>query len=128
LTDKLNQIGVEVGFKTVVGDSREHIASVTRAALARASIVIVMGGLGPTEDDLTREAVADALELSLERDAEMVKALKQRFAKRGFKFTENNAKQADVIAAATVLSNANGTAPGQWITGSYEGNEKIIIL
>src|SRR5205085_8328262 len=68
------------------------------------------------------------LELSLERDAEMVKALKQRFAKRGFKFTENNAKQADVIAGATVLSNANGTAPGQWITGSYEGNEKIIIL
>src|SRR5438552_8123690 len=63
LTDKLNQIGVEVGFKTVVGDSREHIASVTRVALARAAIVIVMGGLGPTEDDLTREAVAEALEL-----------------------------------------------------------------
>jgi len=65
LTDKLNQLGVEVSFKTIVGDSREHIAEITRTALSRAGLVILMGGLGPTEDDLTREAVADALELSL---------------------------------------------------------------
>jgi nicotinamide-nucleotide amidase len=128
LTDKLNQLGVEVSFKTIVGDSREHIAEITRTALSRAGLVILMGGLGPTEDDLTREAVADALELSLERDPAIVEALRKRFAKRGFKFTENNAKQADIISGATVLSNRNGTAPGQWITGSYDGNEKIIIL
>jgi nicotinamide-nucleotide amidase len=128
LSDKLNQLGVEVAFKVVVGDSREHIAQTTRTALARAGLVILMGGLGPTEDDLTREAVAEALELSLARDPEIVEALRKRFAKRGFKFTENNLKQADIIAGATVLTNRNGTAPGQWITGSYDGNEKIIIL
>ncbi|MGE5726410.1 MAG: competence/damage-inducible protein A, partial [Acidobacteriota bacterium] len=128
LTDKLNQLGLEVAFKTIVGDGRERIAEVTRMALSRAGLVILMGGLGPTEDDLTREAVADALELPLVRDPVIVEALRKRFSKRGFKFTENNAKQADVISGATVLSNRNGTAPGQWITGSYDGNEKIIIL
>ncbi len=128
LTDKLNQLGLEVAFKTIVGDSRERLAEITRTALSRAGLVILMGGLGPTEDDLTREAVADALELPLVRDPGMVEALRRRFAKRGFKFTENNAKQADIISGATVLSNRNGTAPGQWITGSYDGNEKIIIL
>jgi nicotinamide-nucleotide amidase len=128
LTDKLNQLGVEVSYKTIVGDTREHLAQITRTALGRAGLVILMGGLGPTEDDLTREAVADALELSLARDPEIVEALRKRFAKRGFKFTENNLKQADIIAGATVLPNRNGTAPGQWITGSYDGNEKIVIL
>lgn len=128
LTDKLNQLGVEVSFKTIVGDSRERLAEITRIALGRSGLVILMGGLGPTEDDLTREAVADALELPLVRDPAIVEALRKRFAKRGFKFTENNAKQADIISGATVLANQNGTAPGQWITGSYDGNEKIIIL
>jgi nicotinamide-nucleotide amidase len=128
LTDKLNQLGVEVSFKGVVGDSREHLADATRVALARAGLVILMGGLGPTEDDLTREAVADALQLPLARDEDIVQALRKRFSKRGFKFTENNLKQADIISGATVLVNRNGTAPGQWITGSYDGNEKIIIL
>ena len=128
LTDQLNQLGVEVTFKTIVGDSREHLADITRTALGRAGLVIFSGGLGPTEDDLTREAVADALELPLVRDPAIVEALRKRFSKRGFKFTENNAKQADIISGSTVLANQNGTAPGQWITGSYEGNEKIIIL
>jgi nicotinamide-nucleotide amidase len=128
LTDRLNQLGVEVLFKTVVGDSREHISEITSLALGRADLVIFTGGLGPTEDDLTREGVADALELPLVRDPEIVEALRKRFSKRGFKFTENNAKQADIISGATVLANRNGTAPGQWITGSYHNHEKIDIL
>lgn len=128
LTDKVNTLGVEVNFKSVVGDNREHIAEATRLALSRADLVIFTGGLGPTEDDLTREGVADALELPLVRDPEIVEALRKRFGKRGFKFTENNAKQADIISGATVLANRNGTAPGQWITGSYDNHEKIIIL
>ena len=128
LTDKLNTLGVEVNFKSVVGDNREHVAEATRLALSRADLVIFTGGLGPTEDDLTREGVADALELPLVRDPEIVEALRKRFGKRGFKFTENNAKQADIISGATVLANRNGTAPGQWITGSYDNHEKIIIL
>ncbi len=128
LTEKLNQLGVEVIFKTIVGDSREHLTGVAALALSRADIVIFMGGLGPTEDDLTREAVADALGLELQRDPEIIAGLERRFAGRGWKMSSNNLKQADVIAGAVVLPNANGSAPGQWISGKYEGQEKIIIL
>jgi nicotinamide-nucleotide amidase len=128
LTEKLNQVGVEVVLKTIVGDSRERLVSVAQHALFRSDIVIFIGGLGPTEDDLTREAVAEALGLELRRDPEILARLEQRFAARGYKFTPNNHKQADVITGATVLANANGTAPGQWISGKYEGRERLIIL
>jgi nicotinamide-nucleotide amidase len=87
-----------------------------------------MGGLGPTTDDLTREAVADALGLELRRDPEILATIARRFASRNFKMTPNNAQQADVIAGATVLPNATGTAPGQWISGKYDGRERIILL
>jgi nicotinamide-nucleotide amidase len=128
LTEKLNRLGVEVVLKTIVGDSRERLVSVAQHALFRSDIVIFMGGLGPTEDDLTREAVAEALGLELHRDLEILTRLEQRFVSRGYKFTPNNHKQADLIAGATVLPNANGTAPGQWISGRYEGRERLIIL
>ena len=128
LTEKLNQLGVEVVLKTVVGDSRERLVSVAQHALFRSDIVIFMGGLGPTEDDLTREAVAEALGVELHRDPEILKTLEQRFAARGYQMTPNNAQQADVIAGATVLPNPNGSAPGQWITGHYEGRDRLIIL
>lgn len=128
LTEKLNQLGVEVVLKTIVGDSRERLVSVAQHALLRSDIVIFMGGLGPTEDDLTREAVAEALGVVLHRDEEVLTKLKERFASRGYKMTPNNYKQADVIAGAIVLPNPNGTAPGQWISGEYEGRERLIIL
>ena len=129
LTEKLNLLGVDVIFKTIVGDNREHLTGAASLALSRAEIVIFMGGLGPTEDDLTREAVADALGLGLRRDPEIVTGLERRFAARGWKnMSPNNLKQADVMAGAIVLPNANGSAPGQWISGKYEGEEKIIML
>jgi competence/damage-inducible protein CinA-like protein len=128
LTEKLNQLGVEVIFKTVVGDNRELLTAAANQALSRADLAIFMGGLGPTEDDLTREAVADALGLELRRDPEIIATIERRFASRNLKMTPNNAKQADVIAGAIVLPNASGTAPGQWISGKYEGREKIILL
>ena len=128
LTERLNQLGVEVIFKTIVGDSREHLTGAANLALSRADVVIFMGGLGPTEDDLTREAVADALGLELRRDPDLVVGLEQRFASRGWKMPSNNLKQADVLTGAVVLPNANGSAPGQWISGKYEGLEKIIML
>jgi len=128
LTEKLNQLGVEVIFKTIVGDSLERLTHAASQALLRADIVILMGGLGPTEDDLTREAVAETLGLSLRRDPQIVAGIEQRFLSRGWKMAANNIKQADVIAGATVLPNANGTAPGQWITGKYDGHEKIVLL
>ena len=128
LTEQLNLLGVEVSFKTIVGDAIEHLTAAARIALARADIVIFMGGLGPTEDDLTREAVAQALGLELRRDQEIVTSLERRFAERGWKMAANNAKQGDVIAGAVVLTNANGSAPGQWVSGKYDGRDKIIIL
>jgi nicotinamide-nucleotide amidase len=128
LTEKLNQLGVEVIFKTIVGDDRERLTEAASLAISRAEIVIFMGGLGPTEDDLTREAVADALGLELHRDPAIITSLEQRFAARGWKMAPNNLKQADVITGATVLPNANGSAPGQWMSGRYEGRERILIL
>ncbi len=128
LTEKLNQLGVDVIFKTIAGDNRQHLVSAAEIAFRRADLVIFMGGLGPTEDDLTREAVAEALGLQLRRDADIIENLKKRFAARKYPFSANNEKQADVLSGATVLPNPQGTAPGQWISGKYEGREKIIIL
>jgi len=128
LTEKLNQLGVEVTQKTIVGDRHQHLLTVAQHALFRSGLLIFIGGLGPTEDDVTREAVAEALGLELYRDPEIVEQIAQRFASRGYKMTPNNQKQADVIAGATVLPNPNGTAPGQWISGKYEGQERIVIL
>jgi nicotinamide-nucleotide amidase len=128
LTEKFNQLGVEVVFKSIVGDSRQNLTQAAGHALSRTDIVIFTGGLGPTEDDLTRESVADALGLEIRRDPEVLALLERRFAERGYPMTANNTKQADVISGATVLTNKNGTAPGQWISGQYEGRDKIIVL
>ncbi len=128
LTEKLNQLGVAVKFKTVVGDDRPDLVATAQHAIFRSDIVIFMGGLGPTEDDLTREAVAEALGLELKRDPEVLRKIEERFASFGRKMTPNNEKQADVIAGGVVLPNRSGTAPGQWISGKYEGRERIVIL
>ncbi len=128
LTGKLNELGVEVIFKTVVGDSREHLTQVARIAVGRADLIIFMGGLGPTEDDLTRECVAEALGRELRRDPELITALYTRYASFRRPMPPNNEKQADVIAGATVLRNPNGTAPGQWLEANGNDQEKIILL
>ena len=128
LTEKLNELGVEVAFKTLVGDNREHLTSVAGIALGRADILIFMGGLGPTEDDLTRECVAAALGREIHRDSEIITQLYTRFAKLRRKMPENNERQADVIAGAEVLPNAHGSAPGQWIEFEHEGAKRYIML
>jgi nicotinamide-nucleotide amidase len=128
LTEQLNLLGVEVIFKSIVGDNLRRIVAAAQHSLFRADILIFLGGLGPTEDDLTREAVAEALGLKLHRAPEIVQRLEERFAARGWKMTPNNVKQADVIEGATVLPNANGTAPGQWISGQFDGRERILVL
>jgi nicotinamide-nucleotide amidase len=128
LTEKLNQLGVEVAFKTVVGDHREQLTQVARIVLARADIIIFMGGLGPTEDDLTRECVAAALGRQVRRDPELIAAMYARFAALRRKMPENNERQAEVIEGATVLPNALGTAPGQWIEAEHDGRPRMILL
>jgi nicotinamide-nucleotide amidase len=128
LTDKLNALGVTVAFKTIVGDRRKDIVGAIRTALGRADILVMMGGLGPTEDDLTREAVAEALGLGLRREPAQVAALHARAATWRITMPENNLKQADVIESATVLPNANGSAPGQWLDTAFEGYRKLVML
>src|ERR1039458_5933716 len=96
LTAQLNELGVSVAFKTIVGDNLEHLTGAARVAISRADIVIFSGGLGPTEDDRTREAAAAALGLGLRRNAEILTAMYKRFAARRMAMPENNARQADV--------------------------------
>jgi nicotinamide-nucleotide amidase len=128
LTEQLNLLGVDVIFKSIVGDDLRQLVAAAEHGLFRSDILIFSGGLGPTEDDLTREAVAEALGLSLRRDPEILTRLEQRFAERGWQMSPNNTKQADVLDGATVLPNPNGTAPGQWLSGQFDGREHIIVL
>ncbi len=128
LTEKLNEIGVTVRFKTIVGDRRKDLVNAIHSGLGRIDILILMGGLGPTEDDLTREAVAEALALTLRRDAQQVAALHARAAAFRITISENNLKQADVLEGATILPNPNGSAPGQWLETTFAGYRKIVLL
>jgi nicotinamide-nucleotide amidase len=128
VTEKLNGIGVLVAFKTIVGDRRKDIVGAIRTALGRVDIVILMGGLGPTEDDLTREAAAEALSINLRRDATQVAALHARAASWRITMPQNNLKQADVLQGATLLQNPNGSAPGQWLDTTFNGYRKLIAL
>jgi nicotinamide-nucleotide amidase len=128
LTEKLNEIGVTVAFKTIVGDRLKDLVPAIRTALGRSDVLALMGGLGPTEDDLTREAVAEALSLALNRDAAQVAALYARAAVWRVPMPDNNLKQADVLEGATVLPNPNGSAPGQWLDTKFGGYRKLILL
>jgi nicotinamide-nucleotide amidase len=133
LTGGLNDLGVQVAFKTIVGDNFAHLISAASIAISRADIVIFSGGLGPTEDDLTREAAAKALGIGLHTDNAVLTALYKRFAARQMVMPPNNAKQADVLDGATILDNKNGSAPGQYLDTTVldpDGRSirKIVIL
>ena len=115
LAGELNKLGIEVVAKAVVGDDRARLAEAVAAAARRSPIVILSGGLGPTEDDVTREAVAQALDRKLVYDAEIAGALERRFAQFQRKMAEINRRQAFLIEGAAALANDRGTAPGQWL-------------
>jgi nicotinamide-nucleotide amidase len=124
LTEKLNSLGILVRFKTIVGDSKEDLGAVFRAALARSPLIVLTGGLGPTEDDLTRDVVAKILERPLREVPEIRRRLEDRFARMGRAMPGNNLRQAMVPEGADWLENRNGTAPGIWI--EHKGN--IVVL
>jgi nicotinamide-nucleotide amidase len=124
LTEKLNELGIEVRFKTIVGDDRARIAEVFRAALSRSHWIIITGGLGPTEDDLNREVVAEVLQRPLHEDAQIRRRIEARFARLGRAMSPNNLRQAQVPEGAECLENRNGTAPGLWM----EQEGAVIIL
>jgi nicotinamide-nucleotide amidase len=128
VTERLNQLGVSVNFKTIVGDRPKHLVEAIRVALKRVDVIVLMGGLGPTEDDLTREAVAEALKVSLKRNHELIAQLYARAATRRMTLTRNNEKQADVIEGAMVLENPNGSAPGQWLDTVYGEHRKLVLV
>ena len=115
ITERLNQAGCEVHLKTVVGDDRSDMVALIRQALRRSDLVILSGGLGPTEDDLTRAAVAEVLNRAITVDSSLVEGLRRRFASRGYQMPEINERQAQVIEGASVLDNPFGTAPGMWL-------------
>jgi nicotinamide-nucleotide amidase len=124
LTEELNKLGIEVLRKTIVGDNRELMSEAFRDALNRVPLIVSSGGLGPTEDDLTRETVADLLGRKLKRDDKIVDAIKARFRSFGREMPETNVRQAMVPEGAEPLNNPRGTAPGLWI----EDGERMIAL
>lgn len=112
LGERLALAGIDSHFRTAVGDNHERIVAALRAALSRSDAVIVCGGLGPTQDDITREALAEVMGAPLVRHGEQVERIRALFRARGREMAESNARQADVPAGATMLANHRGTAPG----------------
>ena len=129
ISQRLSEIGVDVRVKTIVGDERRDLASVFRQALERVDVVVLTGGLGPTDDDLTREVVADVLDLPISVDETIVEKIRARFERRGLTMPEVNRRQAQVPRGAMVLDNPNGTAPGLYIEhAGVHGPQAILLM
>jgi nicotinamide-nucleotide amidase len=125
LTEELNTIGIEVLRKTVVGDNRELLSEAFHDALNRVPLIISCGGLGPTDDDLTRETVADLLGRKLRRNDEILRYIEGRFRSLGREMPEVNVRQAMVPEGAEILENPRGTAPGLWLE---DGGRAVVLL
>jgi competence/damage-inducible protein CinA-like protein len=125
ITERLNAIGYDVRLKAIVADDIGELADVIRSTLGWADLLVMTGGLGPTEDDLTRDAVACVLQLPMDVDEVIVGRLRDRFARRGLAMPENNRRQAMVPRGAIVLENPNGSAPGLLL---QHGQTTIVLL
>jgi len=123
LTARLNELGLDVRGKAVVADDRDALASALRSALARSDVVITTGGLGPTDDDVTREAVALVAGVPCDEDKALLAAIEERFTRRGMRMPVINGRQALVPHGAVALPNPNGTAPGLW----FEIGDRVVI-
>ena len=125
LTGRMDALGIATVRKACVGDDWDDLVAEIAAALERAPLLVTSGGLGPTDDDRTKEAVAKVFGRALVRDEEILLRLKERFRKRGYEMPEVNAKQADVIEGATVLVNRRGSAPGFLVE---QGGKTAVLL
>jgi nicotinamide-nucleotide amidase len=124
LTEQLNSVGIELKLKTIVGDDDARLEETIKDALKRSGVVVLTGGLGPTEDDITRKIAARALGRRLSLDEKVLEEIRARFLHWGHKMPEINARQAMVIEGATVLPNPNGSAPGMYI----EHESRVVVL
>ena len=115
ITERLNAIGCDVRFKAVVGDDVGELATLFQRGVGTVDLIVCTGGLGPTEDDITRDGLARALNLECETDEQVLESIRQRFEKRGMVMRDINRRQALVPRGAEVLENARGTAPGLWL-------------
>jgi nicotinamide-nucleotide amidase len=125
IADKLAALGIELRLKSVVGDEHDDLATLLRQALARADVIVLTGGLGPTDDDLTRDVVSGVLGRPMTIDERIVEQIRARFARRGFEMPEVNRRQAQVPQGAVVLDNPNGTAPGLFI--DHHGQALVLL-
>jgi len=125
LTERLNALGIEVKLKTIVGDDEALLEEIFTGALQRSEIVLSTGGLGPTEDDITRKIFARILQRRLILNEEILETIKNRFARRNMPMPAINARQAMIIEGAIILKNENGTAPGMLIE---HGSSTIVML
>ncbi|MBV8295601.1 MAG: competence/damage-inducible protein A, partial [Acidimicrobiia bacterium] len=110
--EHLALIGVDSHFQTKVGDNQARIVLAIRSALARSDAVVVCGGLGPTQDDITRDAIAEVMKIPLVRDASMIETIRGFFGARGREMADSNMRQADLPEGATFIPQRRGTAPG----------------
>src|SRR5438046_1092373 len=115
LTDQLNRLGIDVKLKTIVGDDDARLEELIKDAVKRSRVVITTGGLGPTEDDITRKVAARALGRRLLLDESVLTEIRQRFQSFGMTMPERNSRQAMVIDGAEVLPTPNGSAPGLYL-------------
>ena len=125
ITERLNAVGYDVRLKAIVADDVDELVRGLNSALEWADLIVVTGGLGPTEDDITRDAVAQAMRVPLDLHEEIVDRLRERFAARGLRMPDINRRQAMVPRGATVLENPNGSAPGLWLE---RGGTALVIL
>lgn len=128
LSGRLAEMGIDLRIKSVVGDERDDLATLLRQALERTDLVVLTGGLGPTDDDLTRDVVSEVLGLPMDVDESIVAKIQARFEKRGLVMPAVNRRQANVPRGALVLDNPNGTAPGLLIDHAGVRGRQIVIL
>ena len=128
LSDRLSALGIDLRIKSVVGDEHGDLALLFGQALERSDVIVLTGGLGPTDDDLTRDVVSQVMGLPMTVDPAIVAKIRARFERRGLTMPEVNRRQAQVPAGAIVLDNPNGTAPGLFISGSGAHAGRLVIL